>query len=179
MNKWYFFLIAAVPSLLLAHPVPDIPVKTSIAGAIATVTIEIDPRSFTEDPTNEPYMFESELRLGSDEKKQMLREKGQDLVDRTIRFVFTPEKSATPTLEFTFAGINGVPLVETDDPVMLIGTAQIEIPATATGYQVIADESGELSVIFKNEIEGKGVERFNVLFPGEESYVLDISNRKK
>lgn len=179
MKKWYSLLIAAIPSLIFAHPTPDIPVKTSIAGDVATVTIEIDPRSFTEDPTTEPYMFESELRLGTEEKKQMLKEKGQELVDRTIRFVFTPEKSAKPTLSFEFAGIGGAPLVEKDDPVMLIGTAQFAIPENATGYQIIAGESGRLSVIFKNEIEGKEVERFNVLFPGEESYVLDITGRKK
>ena len=168
----------AVPGLLLAHPVPDIPVFTSFSGDMVKVTIEIDPRSFTEDPENEAYTYHSVLRSYDDETKQELKEQGQDLVDRTIRFVFSPEKKVMPQFDFSFAGIEGKPLDASDDPVMLIGKAEFKMPDGASGYQVVADGTGRLSVIFKNEIDGETVERINVLFPGEESYLLDISGRK-
>ncbi len=178
MKVWFLFLITVVPGVLMAHPVPDIPVFTSFSGDTATVTIEIDPRSFTEDPETEPYTFHNVFRITPDEKKERLKVQGQELVDRTIRFVFSPEKKVKPTLEFSFAGIGGAPLEGDDDPVMLIGKAEFKVPEGSTGYQVVADGTGRLSVIFKNEIDGEKVERINVLFPGEESYVLDISDRK-
>lgn len=178
MRNWILFLIVAMPGALLAHPAPDIPVHTSFKGDTATVTVEIDPRSFTEDPEAEPYTFNNVFRITPEEKKEKLKQQGQELVDRTIRFEFAPDKIVKPILEFTFAGIGGAPLEEDDDPVMLIGTAEIPVPENATEYQVTADESGRLSVVFKNEIAGEKVKRFNVLFPGEESYVLDISGRK-
>lgn len=178
MRIWFLILIASVPGAIFAHPVPDIPVFTSFSGDTATVTIEIDPRSFTEDPETEPYTFHNAFRITPEEKKEKLKVQGQELVDRTIGFVFSPEKKVKPVLEFSFAGIDGAPLKGDDDPVMLIGTAEFKVPKGATGYQVVADGSGRLSVVFKNEIDGKKVERINVLFPGEESYLLDLSGRK-
>ncbi|MEX2577870.1 MAG: hypothetical protein WD342_02335 [Verrucomicrobiales bacterium] len=161
-----------------AHPVPDIPVKTSFSGDVAKVRVEIDPRSFTDDPEGEPYLYHHLLKRLSDEDKQELKEKGQELVDRTIAFQFKPERSAHPELKFRFAGIGGAPLEDDEDPVMLVGTVELQIPEGSTGYQVIADESGELSVVFENEIDGKKHSRVNVLFPGESSFVLDIGERR-
>ncbi|MGB0152688.1 MAG: hypothetical protein ACPGFB_01560 [Verrucomicrobiales bacterium] len=40
-----------------------------------------------------------------------------------------------------------------------------------------ADESGALSVIFRNMLEGEEVDRYMVLLPGASSFELDITQR--
>lgn len=47
----------------------------------------------------------------------------------------------------------------------------------ATSKQVSADESGALSVIFRNMLEGEEVDRYMVLLPGASSFELDITQR--
>ena len=82
-----------------------------------------------------------------------------------------------PVFSFDFIGLDKTELKQDTDPVMLIGLATVEIPDGATSYQVIADESGELSVIFRNMLKGEEVDRYMVLFPGESSFELDITQR--
>ncbi len=44
-----------------------------------------------------------------------------------------------------------------------------------TGYRIKSAPECPIAVIFNNEVNGKQVERLGVLFPGETSYTLDIS----
>ena len=157
-----------------SHPVPDIPVKTDFVGKTASIEVEIDPRSFTDDPENEPYLYYRVLKLFSEDEKKELQEQAQRLIDTTVFFQFEPDQQISPKFLFEFTGIDSDKLSGDEDPVMLTGTAVIEVPQGGTGYRIIADKSGELSVIFRNSFGGKEVERFNVLFPGESSYILDL-----
>ena len=139
--------------------------------------MEIDPRSFTEDPLNEPYLYHREWKKLEKAERGKLTGEAQDLISRTIFFEFEPKQRVTPFFEFTFTGIGGSSLEAPDDPVMIVGTATVDVPGGSEGYRVVAGEEGELSVIFRNEIRGENVPRVNGLFPGESSYVLDITDR--
>jgi len=164
-------------SSTVAHPIPDIPVFSSFDQDTLTIEVVIDPGSFTDDPEWEPYMHNSELGFMNEAELEELKDKGQELINRTVVFQFSPEAKVKPVFDFDFTGLDKSELERKADPVMLIGPTTLEIPAGATGYQLVADESGELSVIFRNELKGKEVGRYMVLFLGESSFELDISER--
>jgi hypothetical protein len=76
--------------------------------------------------------------------------------------------------EWTFTTHENAPLKNDDDVVVLTGTASVKIPPAATGFSIEATKAGSLSVILRNVVRGTALERFQVLFPGETSYVLDL-----
>lgn len=172
----YILLVCCV-SLAVAHPIPDIPVFSTFDKETVTIEVIIDPRSFNDDPTGEPYMHNSELGFKNGTEKQKLKDKGQDLIDCTVVFKFSPGETLKPVFSFDFIGLDKTELKQDTDPVMLIGLATVEIPDGATSYQLIADESGALSVVFRNMLKGEEVDRYMVLFPGESSFELDITQR--
>ncbi len=170
-------LILCCLSVVWAHPIPDIPVYSTFDAKSVSIEVLIDPRSFTDDPEGEPYMHNSELGFKDEDKLQALKDEGQELMNRTIAFQFSPGGKVMPEFEFDFTGMDKTKLEQDTDPVFLIGVAKVDIPEGAKQYQITADESGELSVIFRNKIKGKDVERYMVLFPGESSFELDITDR--
>ncbi len=172
-----YILFVCCVSLAVAHPVPDIPVFSTFDKETVTIEVIIDPRSFNDDPEGEPYMPNSELGFKDAAEKQKLKDKGQDLIDCTVVFKFSPGKTLKPVFSFDFIGLDKTELKQDTDPVLLIGLATVEIPNGATSYQIIADESGALNVIFRNMLKGEEVDRYMVLFPGESSFKLDITQR--
>lgn len=170
-----FFFLA---SQAAAHPLPDIPVRTHFdsSGAAATVEIEIDPRSFAQDPLNEPYIQKWVYEAMTAAEKAELIAKAKALIAERVELHFVPGGEVKPALEFAFTGPENGKLVNLDDPVMLTGTWKTPIPPGATGYHVQAKNVPPFSVLFHNRIDGLKVERFQVLFPGEKSYVMDLTN---
>jgi hypothetical protein len=164
-------------STVSAHPVPDIPVHSTFSEKTVSIEVMIDPRSFTDDPEGEPYMHFSELGFKDETEIRALKAQGQDLINRTITFQFGPERRVKPTFKFVFTGLENSELKQDTDPVILIGVAKVDVPDGVAVYQIAADENGELSLIFKNTLAGRKVERYMVLFPGETSFELDISQR--
>lgn len=173
-------LIIAVLCAVTAHshPIPDIPVRTDFRGGKASIQVEIDPRSFTDDPLNEPYLYNRVLKMYTEGERKELQEKAQALIDATVFFEFEPMMRFTPEFTFEFGGIQATALTGDEDPVMLIGTVEVPVPEGSDGYRIIADESGGLSVIFRNSVNGKEIDRFNVLFPGESSFVFDVPEKQ-
>ncbi|MEM9282942.1 MAG: hypothetical protein AAGA96_14030 [Verrucomicrobiota bacterium] len=171
-----FILLLGVQPLW-AHPVPDIPVFSTFTMEKVNIEVIIDPRSFSDDPEGEPYMHFSELERKEEAAKDSIKKQAQALIDETVSFLFFPSEKVRPTFSFEFVGLDKSPLVEKTDPVMLIGVAELNIPESATHYQILAEKTGVLSVIFRNSIRGEEVNRYNVLFPGESSFELDITQR--
>lgn len=167
-----------LPLLSLAHPVPDIPVRTLFDGGKAEITVMIDVRCFAEDAENEPYLQHWVLEEMSEEEREELKAKAGALLEETVRFILAPGKRVVPEFAFTFTGRDGEELEGVEDPVMIWGSAKIDVPEGSTGYRIEADERGKFSVVFLNQVDGKEVERINVLFPGEKSYVLDLAGTR-
>ena len=160
----------------LGHPIPDIPIRSFFeADGSVRLEVELDVRCFAEDPENEPYLWHAVLREMAPQKKERLIEKAQDYIEAAVKFVLEPEGGIQPEFQWTFTTHRGEKLEGKEDPVMLTGKWTRKPDRMPTGYQIEALSEGELSVLFLNHVDDVAVERFQVLFPGEKSYLLDPS----
>ena len=178
-----YFLAAAMllpPRIAFAHPIPDIPVRTYFDGDHACrITVEIDIRCFSEDPLNEPYLLNWVLNEMDTSERDQLRASAAKLIQEGVAFRFEPIGTVGPEFDFTFTSKDDQPLSNIDDPVMLTGTWLTSIPEGAKSYQVEALASGKYDLQFLNWLNRRKIERMQVLFPDEKSFLLDLSTVTK
>ena len=171
--------LLAFCGMAFAHPEPDIPVKSHfMKDGTCLISLEIDPRCFVAEPITEPYTMKQELDKMSDAQKQELIEKATDLVKRSVEFLFEPAGKAEPVFSFAFAGIAEAELKGPEDPVMIQGKWKGSVPGGATGWRLRAAKESRFAVVFRNYLEGIEQPRFSVLFPGETSFLLELSAAK-
>jgi len=168
------FLCCAVD--LSAHAVPDIPVQAFFeADGTCLIRVEVDPRCFATDPEKEPFLQNWVLERMTPAEKETLVAKARELVARSVELRFEPIGKVQPELAFRFTSHGDKPLQATADPVMVTGEWRTKIPAGLEGYRIKALPGEKLSVVMVNHLRGKPVERIHVLFPGETSYLLDLT----
>lgn len=168
-------LLALAPPCL-SHPLPDVAVRANFEQNGAwTLQVEIDPRSFEPDPNVAPYLTNADLAVTPAEQQEKLKAKAREYVQRVVEVVLDPVVAVKPDLSWEFTAAENAPLKLPEDPVMLTGTWHTKLPAGSTGYSIKALPTGTLSVLYHNTALGKKVERFQILFPGETSYVLDLN----
>ncbi|MBL9133313.1 MAG: hypothetical protein JNG86_19030 [Verrucomicrobiaceae bacterium] len=166
---------ALLTTVCLAHPLPEIPVDTDFDGkGGCTLRIEIDPRSFEEDPNTAPSLTNADLALLNAAGRDELKKKAAAYIARVVAWNFDPTGAFKPVFNFTFTSHENVELKNPEDVVVLTGTWSGPVPAGASGYSMEATPAGTLSVVIHHTARGEKVERFQVLFPGEKSYVLDL-----
>jgi hypothetical protein len=159
----------------LAHPLPDVAVRANFEqNGDWMLQIEIDPRSFEPDPNVAPYLTNADLGVTAVEQKEKLKDKAREYIKRVLEVVLDPVVEVKPDFTWDFTTMENVPLKQPEDPVMLTGTWKGKIPEGTTGYSIKALPAGTLSVLYHNTALGKKVERYQILFPGETSYVLDL-----
>ena len=159
-----------------AHAVPDVPVRSAFdAGGGALIQVEVDPRCFSDDPTNAASLVYEFAKTKPETERAELRQKAREFVTRTVDFYFEPLGRIAPEFEFEFTGKAGAPLVKDDDVVVLTGSWRTTVPAGIQGYRIRANAQTKLSVLFLNHLRGEGVGRIQVLFPNELSYLLDLN----
>ena len=167
------FLLLAAPGL--AHPLPDVAVRANFEqNGDWMLQIEIDPRSFEPDPNVAPYLTNADLGVTAPEQKEKLKDKAREYIKRVLEIVLDPVVEVKPDFTWDFTTMENVPLKQPEDPVMLTGTWKGKIPDGTTGYSIKALPTGTLSLLYHNTALGKKVERYQILFPGETSYVLDL-----
>ncbi len=173
-------ILMLLPTLsAFAHPIPDVAVRADFAtNGGWTLQVEIDPRSFEPDPNVAPYLTNADLGLTPPEKQARLKAAARDYIRRVVSVVLDPALEVIPEFDWQFTTLENAPLKAAEDPVMLTGTWKTQIPAGTTGYSIKALPEGTLSVLYHNTALGKKVERFQILFPGETSYVLDLQTFK-
>lgn len=165
-------------SLVQAHPIPDIPVRGyfSESGA-GKIVVEVNPRCFDADPTKAASMLKPDFEKLTADQKEALKIQAAEYVKSRVALLLEPLGQVTPAFVYDFHVQKGTD--ETEDQgeeVMVIsGTWQTTIPAGISGYRIKALEAGNLSVQFLNEVRGQAVERMQVLFPGEQSFTLDLA----
>ncbi len=169
-------LCLATPGTVRAHPTPDIPVKASFtAGGSLTLSVEITPRLFDEDPEKAtPLSYILFKRLAEDRKSE-LKKNAAKLAPLHVEFFFEPLGQILPAFEFDFTGEGQKPLVDDDENVVLTGSWSTPVPAGISGWKIRATPNRLWSVVFQNVIDGKVHPRVAVLFPGETSHTLDLS----
>ena len=181
------FLLSAVAG---AHPVPDLPIRSYFeSGGKLEIRVEVDPRCFADDPEQVDYMTREAAEGLSEEDVRELHEKADLFISQRLRFLFKPVGELKPEFVWKFANLgDGSKPLEDGDPsilegneTVLVGSWKTNIVSGMAGYQVAALEVKEgkmgipLNVPFLNYIDGKQQERYMVMFPGEESFVFDIS----
>ena len=159
-----------------AHPIPDIPVHASFeSGGKALIRVDVNPRCFDEDPTNATSLTRLLFSNLSKERKDQLVKAAADLVKKELEFFLEPVGRIQPEFNFEFSGEAGRAL-DTDDSVVVIsGKWPTQIPSGVTGWSIRSAPENKLSVVFENEINGTPHPRVAVLFPGERSFTLDLT----
>ncbi|MDA7888560.1 HupE/UreJ family protein [Akkermansiaceae bacterium] len=166
----------AMTGAALAHAVPDIPVRGYFnKGGSATIKVEIDIRCFAEEPVDEPYLQKWVLAESTEAEKKEYIDQARKLINDSVVFRFEPTGTFSPEFKFTFTTHGGKPLTKADDPVMVTGEWKTTITKETRGYRISATAGKTLSVQFLNHFDGQAMERFAVLFPGEDSFILDLS----
>lgn len=160
----------------LAHPVPDIPVRTYFdRGGGCRVTVEIDPRCFAKDPNAEPSLLNAVLPGMAEAQRAELRNKAADMARRYVEFLFDPSGPVKPEFSFEFTGHAEAPLTTEEDIVVLTGSWKTQVPAGSTGWKVRATKETPLAVVFRNYTDGLESPKFSVLFPGETSFPFELN----
>ena len=168
-------LWAALCGLAHAHPLPEIPIHASFDGQGGlSLRTEVDPRCFEPDPNVAPSVTKADFALTPAAQQDKWKTQSSDYIHQTVRFLLDGAPPLEPVFEWTFTTHENAPLKNDDDVVVLTGTASVKIPPAATGFSIEATKAGSLSVILRNVVRGTALERFQVLFPGETSYVLDL-----
>ena len=160
---------------LWAHPLPDIPVRAVFEeGGDVSSQVEIDPRCFEDDPNTAPYVTNADLPFFKEDKKALLKQKAADYVAHAVEFMYDPTGQFKPEFTWEYTTLNAVALKAPEDPVMLTGSWKGKFGEEVKSYSIRALNYRSLSVLFQNRVRGKDVGRLQVLFPGEDSFPLDI-----
>ena len=164
------------PLFAWAHPIPDIPVIGSFErNGSASITIEVDPRCFAEDPEEVPFLQKDAFdKLGSQEKKA-LKDKARNLMQKALRVRFGSEEWFFPEFRFEFLTKEHETIVLDGDIVVIRGTYERTLSRDLKSYQIKAMDTAPYDLVFTNVVDGKPLRRVNVLWPDEESFVLDLA----
>ncbi len=165
-----------IPLRAFSHPIPDIPVRSFFASdGTATIQVEVDPRCFTPDPLHEPYLVMAALQTMKEEKKAQLFSRTKRFIARLITLRATPGGPFQPAFDLRFTAFADEELTAgSPDSTPVVITAECKIDASDwEGYQVASGKEMPFSVQIINVVKGEQ-QPLNVLFPGEESYKLDL-----
>ncbi len=172
----YVILIHFTLSAAHAHPIPDIPVRGSFqTGGAATLSVEVNPRCFDADPTTATSLTKLLFSTINDARKAELLQKAEALVKRDLEFTLDPIGRIQPEFHFEFTGEGRRPIEGDDSVVIITGTWHTTIPAGITGWNIRSGTDNKVSVVFENAINNVPHPRVAVLFPGERSYTLDLT----
>ena len=156
------------------HPIPDIPILGSFnSDGNSSIIIEIDPRSFAEDPESIPFITANAFKDFPDSNKTELLLKAQEMIRDAFDLRFGETSWFLPDFDLNFTEKNAGDLSE-DNIVVIKGRHDTFLESNSTFYQIRAKEEAPYDLIFTNQIDGKPQRRVNVLFPGEESFKLDL-----
>lgn len=191
-------LVAAlilVPTFIVpawAHPVPDLPVRAYFdTGGGAEIRVEVDPRCFESDPEKIDFYKKEIIENLADPEVKKMKARADAFVGERLRFFFDPVGELKPAFVWDFKklGDGRVPF-QTDDKTLLkgnetvlVGSWKTNVVAGMTGYRIEAlpmtpEKMGiPLNVMFLNFIGGKQVQRYAVLYPGESSFTLDLTEQ--
>ena len=173
MKKLLFFDCYRFYQSSFSHPIPDIPVIGSFySDGNASIVVEIDPRSFAEDPESIPFITEKTFKVLPDSNKSDLIQKAEKMIQDAL--IYDGETSwFLPEFDLTFTEKDGGDFIE-ENIVIIEGRHNTIIDANASFYQIRSKEDAPYDLIFTNQINGKSQRRVNVLFPDEESFKFDL-----
>ncbi len=175
-------LLLASTVRLSAHPVPDVPVRSHFnADGHSEIRVEVDPRSFEVNPEEHDYLTKTATDAISSEELTALGVKANAFVAARLKFHFEPLGEVKPEFTWSFQKLGDKGALENpDDSSVLVGSWKTTLPKGLSGYRVeslkLTDPAAiPMNVNFLNFLDGRQVERYAVLFPGETSFLLDLT----
>ncbi len=129
----FLFLAAALcfaPGKALAHPVPDLPVRSHFSSdGAAEIRVEVDPRSFEADPKLYDYLTKEAADAKTPEEFAVLVEKANGFVETRLRFR-DPLGEVRQSSSGDSANADKGPLEKPDDAAVLVGSWKLQCPRT-------------------------------------------------
>jgi hydrogenase/urease accessory protein HupE len=169
----FFGLFSAV---LGAHSIPDIPVRGAFqTGGEAEITIEINPRNWSESPKMALSLEQKEFLTYTEAQREALLKQTRAFVATYLEFTLEPIGRVQPDFTYDFVAETGKPLMKMDDAVVARGRWKTKIPAGVTGWKVRSLPGHKVATVFTNSVDGKDHPRFMVMFPGETSFTFDLT----
>ena len=171
----FTILLSLLSPFLHGHPIPDIPVVGKFnSDGNCSIYIEIDTRSFAEDPEQVPFLISSDFKKLSDSNKTDLILQAKRMVADALQIRFGNNDWYLPEFKFNFVERDGKDLSE-ENIIFLQGKYDVSLDSNASFYQIRSQVSAPYDLVFTNQINGKPQRRVNVLFPDEESFKLDLT----
>ena len=176
LKKLLFFPFFFVYSYFAwAHPIPDIPILGSFSSdGNSTIIIEVDTRCFEEDPESVPFLTKSIFESFTNKQRESLLIKAKTMIEEAIEIRFGSPNWYLPNFQYEFIDKLSGELSE-ENIVLIQGRYSKLLDTNATFYQIRSKESAAYDLVFSNLINGEPQRRVNVLFPGEESFKLNLS----
>jgi hydrogenase/urease accessory protein HupE len=163
-------------AILGAHSIPDIPVRGAFqTGGEAEITIEINPRNWSESPKMALSLEQKEFLTYTDAQREELLKQTRAFVATYLEFTLEPIGRVQPDFTYDFVAETGKPLMKMDDAVVARGRWKTKIPAGVTGWKVRSLPGHKVATVFTNSVDGKEHPRFMVMFPGESSFTFDLT----
>lgn len=172
-----FFLVCVAEG----HPVPDVLVRSYFnSSGEAEIRVEVDPRSFEAHPEEHEYLEKSAAESVDKTALETMGQTASSFLAGRVRFLLEPIGEVKPEFAWSFAKLGDGPLENPDDPAVLVGSWKTRMPQGLAGFRIesitLTDPAAiPMNVVFLNHLDGKQVERYAVLFPGEKSFLLDLT----
>jgi hypothetical protein len=176
-----FLLPFLAASVVEGHPVPDILVRSHFASSgEAEIRVEVDPRSFETHPEEHDYVPKSAIETVDESALEKMGLTATTFLAGRVKFILEPIGEVKPEFTWSFARLGDEPLENPDDPTVLVGSWKTTLPKGLSGFRIesitLTDPAAiPMNVVFLNHLDGKQIERYAVLFPGEKSFLLDLT----
>lgn len=171
----FLLIFPLLSAFLHGHPIPDIPVIGKFySDGNSSIYIEIDTRSFAEDPEQVPFLIKSAFKQLSDSNKTDLILQAKSMIKNALQVRFGNNDWYLPEFIFDFVEQDGGDLSE-ENILVLQGQYDIALDNNSSFYQIRSLDEAPYDLVFTNQINGKPQRRVNVLFPNEESFKFDLS----
>ena len=171
----FLLIFPLLSAFLHGHPIPDIPVIGKFySDGNSSIYIEIDTRSFAEDPEQVPFLVKSAFKQLSDSNKTDLILQAKSMIKNSLQVRFGNNDWYLPEFIFDFVEQDGGDLSE-ENILVLQGQYDIALDNNSSFYQIRSLDEAPYDLVFTNQINGKPQRRVNVLFPDEESFKFDLS----
>jgi hypothetical protein len=176
LRPLFIALFGLFSAVLGAHSIPDIPVRGAFqTGGEAEITIEINPRNWSESPKMALSLEQKEFLTYTDAQREELLKQTRAFVATYLEFTLEPIGRVQPDFTYDFVAETGKPLMKMDDAVVARGRWKTKIPAGVTGWKVRSLPGHKVATVFTNSVDGKEHPRFMVMFPGESSFTFDLT----
>jgi len=169
-------LLGLFSAIVAAHSIPDVPIRGSFqTGGEAEISIEINPRNWTESPKMAPSLEQKEFLTYTSAQREELLKQTRAWVATFLEFTLEPVGRVQPDFTWDFVAETGKPLMAMTDAVVARGKWKTKIPAGVTGWKVRSLPGHKVATVFTNSVDGKEHPRFMVMFPGETSFTFDLT----